>query len=60
MKYMGSKNRISKFIAPILVKELEDTGFNTYIELFVGCANMIDKIPDKYKRIGVDLSGLPT
>jgi DNA adenine methylase len=50
MKYMGSKNRLSKDILPIL------NSFNDrqlYIEPFVGGANIIDKVDFKIKR-GLD------
>ncbi len=56
MKYMGSKNRIAKHILPIMLKEMEDKGYTTWMEPFVGGGNMIDKVPDKYKRIGADLN----
>jgi len=53
MKYMGSKNRISKHIVPIIQKCIEDNNVNIYYEPFVGGANMIDKIKCK-NRIGND------
>ena len=56
MKYMGSKNRIAKHILPIMLKEMEYKGYTTWMEPFVGGGNMIDKVPDKYKRIGADLN----
>lgn len=43
MQYVGSKNRISKHIAPIIESYLDDST-SVYIEPFVGGANMIDKI----------------
>lgn len=53
MKYVGSKNRISKELAPIIQSYItEDT--EAYIEPFVGGANMIDKIKCK-TRIGIDI-----
>ena len=51
MKYMGSKNRIAKHILPIMLKERGD---RTWVEPFVGGANMIDKVSGK--RIGADLN----
>ena len=42
MKYMGSKNRISKYILPIILKDRKENQY--YIEPFVGGANMIDKV----------------
>lgn len=53
MKYVGSKNRISKYIAPILQKCIDDNDIKVYYEPFVGGANMIDKIRCK-NRIGND------
>lgn len=43
MKYVGSKNRLSKQLAPI-IQSYVNKGCNAYIEPFVGGANMIDKI----------------
>ena len=54
MKYVGSKNRISKQIAPIIQKCIDENNITTYIEPFVGGANMIDKIRCK-TRIGNDI-----
>lgn len=56
MTYLGSKRRISKHIIPIMLKTMEHNGITTYAEPFVGGANSIDKIPLKYKRIGVDIN----
>lgn len=50
MKYMGSKNRISKFIIPIILKDRKDNQY--YVEPFVGGCNMIDKVDGN--RIGSD------
>lgn len=50
MRYMGSKNRISKHIAPILKAHRKEG--QAYVEPFVGGANMIDKM-DGW-RIGAD------
>ena len=52
MKYMGSKNRLSKELAPI-IQSYVDKGCNGYLEPFVGGANMIDKIKCN-KRCGCD------
>jgi len=53
MKYVGSKNKLSKELAPIIQSYItEDT--KGYIEPFVGGANMIDKIKCK-KKIGCDI-----
>lgn len=56
MKYMGSKNRIAKHLLPIMLAEAEKNNITTWIEPFVGGANMIDKVPDTYKRVGYDLN----
>jgi len=52
MKYLGSKNRIAKHILPIML-EHRKKGM-TWIEPFVGGANMIDKVEGK--RIGADIN----
>lgn len=53
MKYVGSKNKLSKELAPIIQSYItRDT--KGYLEPFVGGANMIDKIQCK-KRIGCDI-----
>jgi len=49
MKYMGSKNRIAKHILPVMLKE---RGQRTWVEPFVGGANVIDKVQGN--RIGND------
>ena len=48
---MGSKNRISKHLLPIM---LENRNGRTWVEPFVGGANMIDKVDGK--RIGADFN----
>ena len=50
MKYMGSKNRISKYILPIMESYRES---RVWVEPFVGGGNMIDKVDGK--RIGSDI-----
>lgn len=56
MKYMGSKNRIAKHLLPIMLAEAEKHNITTWVEPFVGGANMIDKVPDTFERIGYDLN----
>lgn len=51
MKYMGSKNRIARYILPIMLAERNKE--QCWVEPFVGGANMIDKVCGK--RIGADL-----
>lgn len=55
MVYMGSKNKLAKYIVPILQKAIDDSGATYYIEPFVGGANIIDKIQCK-NRIGCDIN----
>lgn len=53
MKYVGSKNKLSKELAPIIQSYIKsDT--KGYLEPFVGGANMIDKIQCSNK-IGCDI-----
>jgi DNA adenine methylase len=52
MKYMGSKNRIAKSILPIMLAEIKPDQW--WVEPFVGGANIIDKVPNRFKRIGID------
>ena len=40
MKYMGSKNRIAKFVLPIMIKEVNEKGITTWVEPFIGGANI--------------------
>lgn len=54
MKYMGSKARISKHILPIMLNAASKSGITTWVEPFVGGANMIDKVPNSFNRIGID------
>ena len=56
MKYMGSKARIAKHNLPIMLAECEKHGITTWVEPFCGGCNMIDKVPDSFKRIGYDLN----
>lgn len=51
MKYMGSKNRISKDILPIML-EYRQSEEQFWVEPFVGGANMIDKVGGN--RLGSD------
>jgi len=54
MKFVGSKNRISKYIAPILQKCLDNNNAAGYYEPFFGGGNMMDKIVHK-NRWGSDI-----
>lgn len=53
MIYQGSKNRLAKYIVPILQSYIDENKIETYIEPFVGGCNIIDKIRCK-SRIGSD------
>lgn len=54
MKYVGSKNRLSKQIAPIIQSYIDNmSDCHGYFEPFVGGANMIDKITC-YRKCGSD------
>lgn len=53
MKYMGSKARLSKDIAPIINKIIQANNIKTYIEPFIGGSNMIEHIKCEIK-IGID------
>jgi len=50
MRYMGSKNRIAKYILPIMLSEKKPDQW--WVEPFVGGANIIDKVMGN--RIGND------
>ena len=53
MQYVGSKNRLSKELAPIIQSYITEETV-AYIEPFVGGANMIDKIKH-HNKIGSDI-----
>lgn len=55
MVYMGSKAKYADKIVPILQKAIDTSGADTYIEPFVGGANIIDKIICD-KKCGYDRS----
>lgn len=44
MVYQGSKNRLAKFIVPILQKYIKENNIDTFIDCFCGGANIVDKI----------------
>jgi len=50
VKYMGSKNRIAKYILPLILKDRKPGQW--YVEPFVGGANIIDKVTGN--RLGAD------
>ena len=53
MRYMGSKNKISKYIVPIIQSYI-NSNIKGYIEPFIGGCNVIDKIQCNNK-IGCDI-----
>lgn len=54
MVYLGSKNKLAKEIIPIIEKYIHDNHITTYIEPFVGGANIIDKVSCK-RKLGYDI-----
>ena len=50
MKFMGSKNRIAKYILPLMLKDRKSNQW--WVEPFVGGGNVIDKVGGN--RIGAD------
>lgn len=44
MVYQGSKNKLAKYIIPILQKYIDDNNITTFIDCFCGGANVVDKI----------------
>lgn len=53
MVYQGSKNRLAKYIIPILQQYINENNITTFIDCFCGGANIVDKIDCK-KRIASD------
>lgn len=53
MVYQGSKNRLAKYIVPILQKYIDENNITTFIDCFCGGANIVDKIKCK-NRIAND------
>lgn len=50
---MGSKSRIAQHIVPIIRQKMAEHNIHTYVEPFVGGANVIDKISAE-RRVGCD------
>ena len=55
MTFMGGKSKYAGSICPILQKVIREHDIDTYIECFVGGANIIDKISCEHK-FGYDRS----
>ena len=53
MKFTGSKQRISKYIVPIIQECIDDNKLSTFLDCFVGGVNIIDKIKCE-NRVGND------
>lgn len=53
MKYVGSKNRLAKYILPFILKNRQSEE-QWYVEPFVGGANLIDKVTGN--RLGNDIN----
>lgn len=56
MIYLGSKNRIAKIILPLMLEKAKEKNITTWVETCVGGANLIDKVPLNFKRVGIDLN----
>lgn len=54
MKFIGSKQRLSKQIVPIIEKAIKTSGSSLYLEPFIGGANIIDKV-QAANKIGADI-----
>lgn len=55
MNYFGSKSRQAKYICPFIQQCINHNGIDTYIEPFVGGANIIDKI-ECSNKYGYDIN----
>lgn len=53
---MGSKNRIAKYILPIMLDEMKKNNCTLFLDACVGGANLIDKLPNNIKKQGNDLN----
>lgn len=55
MVYQGSKSRVAKDIVPIIQKSIDESNCATFIDAFVGGANLIQHIKCE-NRIGYDVN----
>lgn len=55
MVYQGSKSRVAKDICPIIQKVIDESNCDTFVDAFVGGANLIQHIKCK-NRIGYDIN----
>ena len=51
MVYQGSKARIAKDICPIIQKAIDESNCDTFIDAFVGGANLIQHIKCKNRVV---------
>lgn len=52
MKYLGSKRRIAKDILPIIFDGMKSGDY--FVDAFCGGCNLLDKVPNMFKRIAND------
>jgi len=52
VKYMGSKNRIAKELLAVILKDT--AGVSVFYDVCCGGGNLIDKVPGKFIRVGID------
>ena len=50
MKYMGSKAKVARYIVPIIQKQIERSGYETYLEPFCGGIDRIFLCPNGQER----------
>lgn len=55
MVYQGSKSRVAKEICPIIQKAIDESNCDTFVDAFVGGANLIQHIKCE-NRIGYDIN----
>ena len=55
MVYQGSKSRVAKDICPIIQKAIDESNCDTFVDAFVGGANLIQHIKCE-NRIGYDIN----
>lgn len=56
MRYMGSKRRIAKHIAPIITASMDARGITTFHDVFCGGGNLVDAIPARFTRVASDIN----
>lgn len=53
MKYMGSKRRIAAELLAVMMQSYQDE-HPAFVDVFCGGCNMLDKVPENWKRIAND------